>query len=97
MAQGFVRVHDTTLLTPYIERYHAMLTTLWASRTHAIAESIVEGFYPMALANRELLDASQSWLDANPGATAALRRVVSEKRDGVARALAAQQRDAQRP
>jgi len=91
IAQGFVRVHDTALLTPYVEKYHAMLTTLWASRTHAIAESVVEGFYPVALANRELAEASQSWLDANPEATAALRRVVSENRDGVTRALAAQQ------
>jgi aminopeptidase N len=96
VAQGFVRVHDSALLTPYIEKYHAMLTTLWASRTHAIAESVVEGFYPVTLANRELVDGSQSWLDANPGATAALRRVVSENRDGVTRALAAQQRDARR-
>jgi len=93
VAQGFVRVHDTALLTPYVEKYHAMLTKLWASRTHAIAESVVEGFYPVALANRELVDASESWLDANPEATAALRRVVSENRDGVTRALAAQQRD----
>jgi aminopeptidase N len=96
VAQGFVRVHDTALLTPYIEKYHAMLSTVWASRTHAIAESVVEGFYPVTLANRELVDASQSWLDANPGATAALRRVVSENRDGVTRALAAQQQDARR-
>jgi aminopeptidase N len=93
IAQGFVRVHDTALLAPYVEKYHAMLTTLWASRTHAIADSVVQGFYPAALANRELVDASQFWLDANPEATAALRRVVSENRDGVRRALAAQQRD----
>ena len=96
IAQGFVRVHDTALLTPYVEKYHAMLTTLWASRTHAIAESVVEGFYPVTLANRELVDASQAWLDAHPGAPAGLRRVVSEHRDGGTRALTAQQRDAQR-
>ena len=70
-----------------------MLTTLWASRTHAIAESVVVGFYPVMLANADLADASQGWLDANPEATPALRRVVSENRDGVTRALAAQQRD----
>ena len=61
---------------------------------------MVVGFYPLALANSEralsnieLADASQGWLDANPDATAALRRVVSENHDGVTRALAAQQRD----
>ncbi|MBE3074853.1 MAG: ERAP1-like C-terminal domain-containing protein, partial [Actinobacteria bacterium] len=95
VAQGFVRVHDTTLLAPYVEKYHAMLTTLWASRTHAIAESVVEGFYPVALASRELVDASQSWLDANSQEPAALHRLVSENRDGVTRALAAQQRNTQ--
>ena len=96
IAQGFSHVHEPALLTAYIEKYHSMLTTLWASRTHAIAVSVVQGFYPVALASRELAEASQSWLDANPGATPALRRVVSENRDGVTRALAAQQRDAQR-
>jgi aminopeptidase N len=93
VAQGFARVHDTALLEPYIDKYHAMLTELWANRTHAIADSIVEGFYPVMLANRELMEASQNWLDANPEAPAGLRRVVSENRDGVARALVAQQRD----
>ena len=76
IAQGFVKVHDTALLEPYIEKYHAMLTTVWASRTHAIAESVVEGFYPLTLANAQLVDASQAWLDATPDATPALRRVV---------------------
>ncbi len=96
IAQGFGRVHEPALLTAYVEKYHAMLTTLWGSRTHAIAESVVVGFYPLMLANRELAGASQRWLDANPQAPAALRRVVSENRDGVTRALAAQERDAQR-
>ena len=96
IAQGFGRAHETALLMPYIEKYHAMLTTLWGSRTHAIAESVVLGFYPVMLANAELADASQRWLDAHPEAPAALRRVVSENRDGVTRALAAQERDAQR-
>jgi aminopeptidase N len=96
IAQGFTHVHDPALLTAYIEKYHAMLTTVWGSRTHAIAVSVVQGFYPVVLASRELVEASQSWLDANPAATPALRRVVSENRDGVTRALAAQQRDAQR-
>ena len=96
IAQGFSRVHDTALLAPYVEKYHAMLTDLWSSRTHAMASSIVVGFYPTMLANLELADASQRWLDANPEATAALRRIVSENRDGLTRALAAQQRDAQR-
>jgi aminopeptidase N len=94
VGQGFVKVHDTALLEPYVGKYHAMLTTLWEGRTHAIAKVVVERFYPMTLANRELADASQAWLDQNPDAAAGLRRVVSENRDGVKRALVAQERDA---
>jgi aminopeptidase N len=94
-SQGFSRAVDVALLEPYVERYHAMLLGMWESRTHAIAESIVQQFYPAALASRELLDATQSWLDAHREAPAALVRLVSENRDTIARALRAQARDAQ--
>ena len=96
IAEGFSRVHDTALLAPYAEEYHTMLEALWSSRTHAIAESVVYGFYPAMLASRELVDASQHWLDASPEAAPALRRLVSENRDGLTRSLAAQERDALR-
>jgi aminopeptidase N len=96
LALGFARAHDPeALLAPYVERYHDALTDIWASRTHAIAESIAVGFYPRSLANAPLRDASQAWLDANADAPAGLRRTVSENRDGITRALAAQARDAQ--
>ena len=60
---------------------------MWTSRTHAIAESIVELFYPKLLASRELADATQAWLDAHADAPAGLRRLVAENRDGITRAL----------
>ncbi|HET7303132.1 MAG TPA: aminopeptidase N, partial [Segeticoccus sp.] len=97
LALGFARVHDVTLLEPYVERYHAALLDVWESRTHAIAESIAGGFYPRGLANAALRDASQVWLDAHPDAPAGLCRTVAENRDGVTRALACQARDAERP
>lgn len=91
---GFGRTTDLTLLVPYIEKYHAVLADIWEKRTHAIAESIVQQYYPAALASQELLDATQAWLDAHPTAPAALVRLVSENRDSIARALRAQARDA---
>ena len=91
---GFGRTNDPALLTPFVERYHGMLEEVWAARTHAIAEGIVIGFYPMALAGQELLAATQAWLDEHPAAPAGLRRTVAESRDAVARAVAAQERDA---
>ena len=62
--------------------------------SHAIVESVVRLFYPRGLADRALVDASEAWLAAHPEAPAALRRLVGENRDPVARAVAAQERDA---
>jgi aminopeptidase N len=71
---GFGRAVDPAVLQPYVEKYHAVLLDIWQKRTHAIAESIVQQFYPAALASRELLEATQAWLDANREAPAALVR-----------------------
>ncbi|KQU66492.1 aminopeptidase N [Phycicoccus sp. Root101] len=91
---GFTQALDTELLRPYVERYHDALLDIWESRTHAIAESILVTYYPTVLADQGLLDASQAWLDSHPDAPAGLVRLVAENRDGVARALQAQSRDA---
>ena len=91
---GFGRTADPALLTPFVQRYHDVLEEVWSARTHAIAEGIVIGFYPMALAGPELLATTQAWLDEHPDAPAGLRRTVAESRDAVARAVAAQERDA---
>ncbi|MBR7742858.1 aminopeptidase N [Phycicoccus sp. BSK3Z-2] len=92
---GFTRPGTPAeLLRPYVEKYHASLVTVTSSRSHAIAESIVLGFYPRPLADAALLEATQAWLDDNPDAPPALRRMVAENRDPVARALTAQERDA---
>jgi aminopeptidase N len=92
---GFGRVVDPAVLEPFVERYHAALLRTWATRTHAIAESVVQQFYPVALASPRLRDATQTWLDSHADAPAALVRLVAENRDAVVRAVAAQERDAQ--
>ncbi|GMA85783.1 hypothetical protein GCM10025868_10330 [Angustibacter aerolatus] len=51
------------------------------------------GLFPSVLADESLLEASDAWLAAHPDAVAALRRLVSENRDAVARALRVQARD----
>ncbi|ANS78518.1 Membrane alanine aminopeptidase N [Serinicoccus hydrothermalis] len=94
MALGFGRVHDEALLEPYVERYHAVIDRVWQERTHHIAESLAVGFYPLALASPQLLEASQTWLAEHPEASNSLRRTVAENRDAVARAVAAQEADA---
>jgi len=90
---GFLRAHDTSLLTPYVDRFFASLLDIWQSRSHAIVEEIVDGFYPAPLANEQLRDATAGWLDANPDAAPALRRMIIEHLAGIERALTAQAAD----
>ena len=95
LALGFGRAGSNEVLEPYVEQWHAMLETVQDKGSHAIVESIVQGFYPRALSSVELRDATQTWLDTHPDAPDALRRLVAENRDPLTRALAAQARDAQ--
>ena len=90
---GFNRVHDRALLAPFVEPYFAALETVWTTRTNEIAQNIVLGLYPALLAGTELLERNDAWLAALGDRHPALRRLVVEQRDGVRRALAAQERD----
>ncbi|MDI6024567.1 aminopeptidase N [Leucobacter sp. UT-8R-CII-1-4] len=91
---GFLRAHDPALLTPFIAPFFDSLLGIWESRSHAIVEEIVDGFYPSPLANEALRAATAAWLEANPSAAPALRRMIVEHLAGVDRALAAQAADA---
>jgi aminopeptidase N len=93
-ALGFQRAADPSILEPFVEPYFEALQSVWSSRTYKIAEYLVAGMYPAPLANRELSEATEAWLRANPE-PAALRRLVSENLAGVERALAVQARDAE--
>ncbi|PRI11964.1 aminopeptidase N [Leucobacter massiliensis] len=90
---GFGRAHDRGLLEPYVERFFEALLPVWESRSYAIAEELIEGFYPAELADQRLADATRAWLDAHADAPAAPRRMVTEHLAGVERALRAQQAD----
>jgi aminopeptidase N len=90
MILGFTKVHDPELLRPYVEA----IERIWAERTSDTAQSIVIGLYPTALADAELLAATDAWVETHPDAPPALRRLVSESRDSVVRALRVQERDA---
>ncbi len=91
---GFGRVHDTTLLEPYVERYFEALPRVWKERTSEMASQIVEGLYPSRLASPALVELTDRWL-ADTDAEPSLVRLVAEGRDAVSRALRVQARDAQ--
>ncbi len=101
LASGWNRTVDQSLLKDYVPRYFDMLLPVWNSRSAAIRERIIGkeyplAFYPLGLASPELAATTQAWLDANPDAPQALRRLVLEKLDAIRTAVLAQQCDAQR-
>ena len=56
--------------------------------------AIVSGLFPNLQAAPETLAAADAWLEGHPAAAPALRRLVAEARDDLARALSAQECDA---
>ncbi|GGR05172.1 aminopeptidase N [Streptomyces netropsis] len=90
---GFVQTDQRELLAPYSEKYFAVVKDIWESRSHEIAQQIAVGLYPSLLVSQETLDATDAWL-ASAEPNAALRRLVTESRAGVERALKARAADA---
>ncbi|WP_411376458.1 aminopeptidase N [Arthrobacter sp. MPF02] len=90
---GFMRVHDRSLLEPFAEKYFAAVPGIVESRTHALAQQIVVGLYPALLTTQATIDRTDGFLAALPPENAALRRMMLENRDGVARALRARAAD----
>ncbi|MGP3991103.1 aminopeptidase N [Streptomyces sp. 3N207] len=89
---GFVQTDQRTLLAPYTERYFAAVKDVWEQRSHEMAQQVAIGLYPVLQVSQETLEATDAWLaSAEPGA--ALRRLVTESRAGVERALRAQAAD----
>ena len=90
---GFTRVLDTTLLEPYAEKYFQAVAGIVRDRTHALAQQIVVGLYPAQLTTQATVDRTDAFLASLPEDSSALRRMMLENRDGVARALRARQAD----
>ncbi|MFI5616679.1 aminopeptidase N [Streptomyces sp. NPDC051567] len=90
---GFVQSDQRELLAPYTEKYFAVVKEVWETRSHEIAQQIAVGLYPALQVSPRTLAATDAWL-ASAEPNAALRRLVSESRAGVERALKAQAADA---
>ncbi|MFK4183889.1 aminopeptidase N [Streptomyces sparsogenes] len=91
--RGFVQTDQRELLAPYTEKYFAAVKGAWDTRSHEMAQQIAIGLYPNVQVSQETLDATDAWL-ASADPSAALRRLVTESRAGVERALKAQAADA---
>ncbi|MDX6355065.1 MAG: aminopeptidase, partial [Streptomyces sp.] len=90
---GFAQPGQRELISSYVEPYFACLERVWASRSIEIALSVVRGLFPALQDTPATLAATDAWLSTHESAAPALRRLVLESRDDLARALTAQGRD----
>ncbi|GAA2956491.1 aminopeptidase N [Streptomyces enissocaesilis] len=87
---GFMQPGQRELTAPYAEKYFAAIERVWAERSIQIGMDVVSGLFPALQGDRRTLDAADAWLAAHAGAAPALRRLVLEARDDLARALRGQ-------
>src|SRR5262249_51266097 len=90
---SFQRSGQDDVLAPYIDHYFAAADTLWEHLGTHRASVVLEYIFPEPLASPELVARADTWLSSSPAEPAA-KRFVREGRDDVARALAAQAKDA---
>ncbi|MER5596223.1 aminopeptidase N [Streptomyces sp. NPDC002265] len=91
---GFAQPSRRDLLAPYTQKYFAVIDRVWSERSIQIGMDVVRGLFPALQDSQETLDAADAWLSAHEKAAPALRRLVLEARDDLARALRGQACDA---
>jgi aminopeptidase N len=89
---GFAHPAQRGLLGGYVERYFAEVAEVWERRTSERAQSVVIGLFPSHAVEKSTVDAADAWL-ADESHPPALRRLVTEGRAGIVRALAAREFD----
>jgi aminopeptidase N len=85
---GFSHPSQRELLASYVPKYFADVADVWARRSSERAQPVATGLYPSWSVSAATVEASDAWLAAD-GHPPALRRLVSEGRAGILRALAA--------
>jgi aminopeptidase N len=91
---GFAHPTQGELVAPYVARYFADVRGVWERRTSELAQNVVVGLFPTwtSTISPETIAAADAFL-ADAEIPSALRRLVSEGRADVARALAARAAD----
>jgi aminopeptidase N len=91
---GFMRALHRPLLAAYVDPYFGLLLSIWGKKSYEVASSFVSGMYPIYITNQSTLDKTINWLDTTgKDGQAGLRRLVSESRDSLSRALKVQELD----
>ena len=86
--RGFMRPRHAALLEAYVDPYFDGLLEMWNNTSYEEASSKVETLFPRYIIKESTLAKADAWLNGpGSGAPDVLRRLVSEGRDDLARAL----------
>ncbi|WP_431878478.1 aminopeptidase N [Amycolatopsis sacchari] len=88
---GFSHPGQKHLLGEYVAKYFDVIDDVWRRRSSERAQPTVVGLFPAWAVDQSTVDAADAWLAQER--PAALRRLVSEGRAGIVRALAAREFD----
>ncbi|MEE1753638.1 aminopeptidase N [Streptomyces sp. SP18CS02] len=91
---GFAQPSQRELLAPYAAKYFEAIERVWAERSIQIGMDVVRGMFPSLQDHEGTSAAAEAWLSAHASAAPALRRLVLEASDDLARSLRAQACDA---
>ena len=92
--RGFADLDQDDLLAPYAGKFYEALAAQWADGASDMAQFFTQVAYPGSVISEAAIAATDDYIaSANP--VPALRRLLVERRDDVARALRCQQRDAE--
>jgi aminopeptidase N len=92
--RGFRDADQDELLAPYAGKFYAALPAMWRDGASDMAQFFTEVGYPDDIVSQEAIDATDEYIaEADP--VPAMRRLLIERRDDVARALRCQRRDSQ--
>ncbi|WP_272914469.1 aminopeptidase N [Ornithinimicrobium cavernae] len=97
LVAGFTEPSGAGVTAEYADRYYAAIADWWQQRTMVMASILAVGLFPrgdlaagQAPEEHSSVRAAQTWLDQNPEAPRALRRIVIEQQDHLLRALRVQ-------
>jgi aminopeptidase N len=91
---GFMSLDQDALLAPYGRRYFEAVSEVWRDWKPDMAQFFVANAYPASPVSEATIQATDDYL-AQADPPAPLRRLLSENRDSMARALRCQARDRQ--
>lgn len=93
MIGGFQDPDQPAIMRSFVDRYFKDLPQVWEKQTMEMAQVITSGMYPTYAASNELVEKTNQFLESATMPT--MVRLVTEGRDGIERALRAQERDEQ--